>query len=395
MNKNPGNKSVLIFVDSDSQIFGALPHAHAFRDKGWQVVFGLGDAGSIPAAALDRLGGAFETFPLEYTEVAGHVLDAGYNVVGVFSKASKIHRVRQQVEQKCNGENVRRPGLFTAFNGFTYERFEEGLAWRVGYDLIALNGPRDVASLQDFLAFGECSKQPYRISGLKPSRLREAGEASRPDKKVFVFAEQVIVPRSRAQRLYLVAELRRLALDNPDWTLKIKCRVKKTERTFHRVSYHFQDLLARLGPTPANLEITYQGMPELLREATLFGTISSTAFFDALHEGVPSIVFSDFGIANALGTHAFAGSGVAVRLKDLGSLSEIVGLMPNAGWLEWVGAANVEAGQVAGYFDGKAFHGHQFEPQYLDARAVEVWEETKKRFVFGAVLSRMIGMFRK
>ena len=68
------------------------------------------------------------------------------------------------------------------------------------------------------------------------------------------------------------------------------------EATFHSVDLHISETLQQcLGHAPSNLKLDYRPLPELLRQARLMATVSSTAFFDALDLGCKPVVMADFG----------------------------------------------------------------------------------------------------
>jgi hypothetical protein len=93
-----------------------------------------------------------------------------------------------------------------------------------------------------------------------------------------------------------------------------------------------------LGSPPANLQLSYAPLPELLRQSRLLATVSSTALFDALDLGCQPVVMADFGLRQELGTPFFAGSGLLRRFSDAEDLDDLEqGLAVEPAWLEWVG----------------------------------------------------------
>jgi hypothetical protein len=154
-----------------------------------------------------------------------------------------------------------------------------------------------------------------------------------------VFAEQVVMPSALEERRRLVRILARLARRSPEWELLIKPRVAPHESTFHAVDTHISHTLVEsLGSPPANLQLSYAPLPELLAQSRLLTTVSSTALFDALDLGCRAVVMDDFGLRQDLGTPFFAGSGLLRSLAtapDLDSLAS--GAEPDPAWLHWVG----------------------------------------------------------
>lgn len=331
---------MLLACDLDSQIFGALPIADAFAARGWRPVFALdrSKTKSIAQALIERIAARFEVIERRLGALPASEEIFGYAAVGVFATGSQLALFRHMLELAAKVVGRPRPALFCGFNGLVFEKFEEGVAWRLGYDVVALNGPRDRDALRDFLDGSEFAGQPSVVVGLR-RRPRAEPAAPRPagGRKLFVFAEQVVVPRWPLERRNLIETLARLARENPGWEVAIKARVKPQEQTFHEQPAPVERLVQHLKDRPQNLVLTYEPLDDLLVRADLFATISSTALFDALDHGVPSLVSADFGLRNADGAHVFFSSGLRVRLAGLGSLDDAPRLAPDPRWLERVG----------------------------------------------------------
>lgn len=52
-----GGRRVLFVCDTDSQIYGALPSARVFEQRGWRVQFAFHLRAAIPMAALQAADG--------------------------------------------------------------------------------------------------------------------------------------------------------------------------------------------------------------------------------------------------------------------------------------------------------------------------------------------------
>jgi hypothetical protein len=460
-------RSALLACDLDSQVFGALPLALAFQARGWRVTFAIETARTLPKPLLERLAGQFSVLERSINALPTDDEAFRHHAIGVFVTGSRLALFRHTLEIAAQAKRLPRPALFCGFNGLVFEKFEEGLAWRLGYDVIGLNGPRDQDAFVDFLHATDFERQPSVIVGLRrktdapPRPLKipqpvvaseddaeeraddasdvaageerdadgapnaagredgataetsdeappsdsddpllrngqahgedekepsadvndddepngeerdpdsenggaEALEASRQEdgdggpedgedaattvsatsaapsspKKLFVFAEQVVVPRTLKEREALVATLARLAKASPGWDIALKARVRPDEQTFHSQPNHISKLLAAVRSKPRNLFVTYKPLDELLERADLFATISSTALFDAFDYGVPSLVATDFGLRNADGAHVFFASGLLVRLCDLPSLDDAPIQPPDERWVRRMG----------------------------------------------------------
>ena len=328
--------NVLLVADSDSQLLAC--QALTRHGDGQDVRFTVNaiPREGTPASvlqALERRGPLWRLTPQQL--LADPRLD-GFAAIGVYLTGSKLAEFRSVYQ--LSREQRRRPRrpLFCGFNGVVLERFEEAIAWRLGYDLICLNGPRDQARLELLLRHTPFQGQRTVLTGLGRQRPQEPG-AERPRR--MVFAEQVVMPAAPAERRRLVRILARLARRSPAWELLIKPRVAPHESTFHAVDTHISHTLQEtLGSPPANLQLSYAPLPELLRGSRLLTTVSSTALFDALDLGCRAVVMDDFGLRHDLGTPFFAGSGLLRSLAsadDLDSLAEAAD--PDPAWLHWVG----------------------------------------------------------
>lgn len=453
-------RRVLFACDLDSQVFGALPLALAFAARDWKVTFAIESCRTLPSAVLDRLTGSFGVLERPIGALPTDDESFRHDAIGVYVTGSRLALFRHMIELSSRVKGLPRPALFCGFNGLVFEKFEEGLAWRLGYDVIGLNGPRDRDAFVDFLHGTEFARQPSVIVGLRrktdapqrslkipaptplegealgavstdgqppadedgalapgdaapaseaaveapataefapeedddggvedaeqmedadadggddgaeeeptveeapptssetgpaAGRLPEPDERSVKDgsdlaapeasaspvpRKLFVFAEQVVVPRSLRERQSLVATLARLAKASPGWDIALKARVRPNEQTFHVQPNHIEKLVKSLRSKPRNLRVTYEPLDALLDRADLFATISSTALFDAFDYGVPSLVASDFGLRNADGAHVFFASGLLVRLCDLKSLDDAPIQPPDERWIRRMG----------------------------------------------------------
>jgi hypothetical protein len=331
---------LLLIADSDSQLLACQALARTAGEEDLRISVNAIPRPGTPAAVLAALGEVGPVWGLSVNQLlADHRLDQ-FDAIGVYLTGSKLaefrstyHLTRQQRQRPI------RP-LFCGFNGVVLERFEEAIAWRLGYDLICLNGPRDQARLEMLLRHTPFRAQRSVLTGLGRNRQRACSHSKAPERpQRLVFAEQVVMPASADERRRLVRILARLARSSPHWELLIKPRVASHETTFHSVDIHISHTLEdTLGSPPANLKLSYAPLPQLLLESRLLATVSSTALFDALDLGCKPVVMDDFGLRQDLGTAFFASSGLLQSLakaEDLDALA--AGPDPDPNWLRWVG----------------------------------------------------------
>lgn len=327
---------ILLIADSDSQLLACQALARFSNANGATITVNAIPRDGTPEGVLKALELIGTVWTLNAQALlADRRLDQ-FDAIGVYLTGSKLAEFRSCYHRNCLQQKRQARPLFCGFNGVVLERFEEAIAWRLGYNLICLNGPRDQARLDLLLRHTPFQQQRSVLTGLgRNLPVQEQGE--RP--KRLVFAEQVVMPAAASERRHLIRILTRLARRSPEWEVVIKPRVAPHETTFHTVDSHISHTLVEtLGSPPANLRLSYEPLAELLLNSRLLATVSSTALFDALDLGCRPVVMVDFGLRHDLGTPFFAGSGLLRSLataEDLDSLDG--GPDPDPNWLHWVG----------------------------------------------------------
>ena len=325
--------SLLLFCDSDSQVFAGIEYARAFGARGWATTFMVPRKSALAANAqlvLDSLD--TPVVEAERKALAYLALEKSFSAVGLFTSGSMVKAACDDLKSISKLFSVRRPVVFTAFNGLVFEKFEEGLFWRLGCDIIGLNGRRDKILFDEFLLGREKEAPKAVLTGLHRGK---PGERVVTERRKMVFCEQIIVPGIRKDRSQMFSLLAKLAESNPEWDVAIKPRIAKGEKSFHAPIYHPADYFDKL--SIPNLTVDYRPLDMQLAEASLLGTVSSTAVFDGLNHGVPFFTIGNFGVSNKYGTHVFVPSGVMVNLRPDHSLDKLLEMQVSPAWLEWVG----------------------------------------------------------
>lgn len=331
---------ILLVADSDSQLLYAEALSRFWDRQAVPVTINVVPRDGTPQAIVRRLQAQARIWQLPVSRL---LLDPDlreFFAVGVFLTGSKLAGFRAAYHLQASRRGWRPAPLFCGFNGVVLEKFDEAITWRLGYDLIGLNGPRDHARLQRLLRDTPFAQQRSVITGLRRQSADPVAATPPPRQRRFVFAEQVAMPALAEERRRMVRLLADLAERSPHWEILIRPRVAPDEATFHEHDVHISETMRQeLGALhPRNLTLSYAPLADLLRTSQLFGTVSSTAFFDALDLGCRPLVMGDFGLANAYGTAVFAGSGLVRRFAELGDLDgEISGPGPDPAWLEWMG----------------------------------------------------------
>ena len=329
---------LLLIGDSDSQLLACEALCRFPEHLHVEVTINAIPREGTPEAILRRAEelGTLWRFPMGQLVTNPALLQ--FDAIGVYLTGSKISDFRESLSLV---PTRKRPLLFCGFNGVVLEKFAEGISWRLGYDLICLSGPRDREALDQIVAGTPFQHQATVLTGLQRNAAADAGGLSQEQRRrQLVFAEQVVMPRSPQERAEMVRILADLARRSPDWDVLIKPRIAPGEATFHEVTQHISHtLLESIGQPPANLRLDYRPLPELLSQARLMATVSSTAFFDALDFGCRPLAMADFGLNPAHGSHVFAGSGVWRKLDSVADLDALDAELPRPDqqWLAWMG----------------------------------------------------------
>ena len=329
---------LLLIGDSDSQLLACEALCRFPDQLNVEVTINAIPREGTPEGIIKRAQLLGTLWRFEMVQLLTHPALLQFDAIGVYLTGSKISDFRQALSLRFKHE---RPLLFCGFNGVVLEKFAEGISWRLGYDLIGLSGQRDQDALDLIVAGTPFEQQKTVLTGLRrndTSTSPPLPHKQRP--RQLVFAEQVVMPRSKQDRAEMLRILSDLARRSPNWEVLIKPRIAPGEVTFHKAKHHISTtVLESVGQLPSNMRLDYRPLPELLSQARLMATVSSTAFFDALDFGCRPLAMADFGLNPANGSHVFAGSGVWRSLDaaaDLDSLDRELP-QPDGDWLAWMG----------------------------------------------------------
>ncbi len=214
----------------------------------------------------------------------------------------------------------RRPVVITGYAGLVYEKYVEGLVWRLGADVICCNSLHDLELFRSLAVSLGADPSPLVAAGVAVAAL-DPGTTSSPrpwPPERVVFAVQPDVPRRLDDRVYLLERLVSYARAHRDREVVVKLRSRLGELTTHREKHHYEQLYRRhVVDRPANLRFEYGHMGTLLDTTDLLVTVSSTAAVEALARGVHVGIITDLGIGESMGNHLFIGSGLLVSMNDV------------------------------------------------------------------------------
>jgi hypothetical protein len=212
-----------------------------------------------------------------------------------------------------------RPVVLTGYVGLVYESAVDGLMLRAGADLVLANSARDGRTFRS--VFEALGADPDSVVTTALPFLTDAPHdptaAGCTRRFTVTVVAQPSVPEGRTERRYFVEQAVEHARRHPERQVVLKLRGRPGEQTTHLERYHYADLLRRLGSAPANLEVAYGPMSDVLDRTDLCVTVSSTAALEAMHRAIPTAVLTDFGIRESLGNHAFLESGTYSSWREL------------------------------------------------------------------------------
>ena len=218
-------------------------------------------------------------------------------------------------EQEAAGEQVR-PVVITGWVGIIIEKLVAGYLDRCGSDLVAVNSALDLALFRNAAQRLSVPDGNLALTGLPFLSLSPSPLRSDPIRRV-LFADQPTVPDDRGERLYVYRQLLRYAERHPDREVLLKPRHRPDEDTFHRMRHHPEDLLAN-AVRPANFQIDYTPISEILPTIDLLLTMSSTACLEALDSGCRVGLVLDLGIHERYGNQVFLDSGLLRTFSEIG-----------------------------------------------------------------------------
>ncbi|GAA5209221.1 DUF6716 putative glycosyltransferase [Microbacterium kyungheense] len=193
-----------------------------------------------------------------------------------------------------------RPVLVTGLPGISIPATRKAVVYRLQCDLFVVHSRREVRE------FGALSARTgythrYALATLPFARgASSAAAASTPRGTDLLFATQAKVPAGREDRLRIARMLAAAAEADPARRVVVKLRAAAGEHQTHAEQDGYPELLATLGPLPANLVTSTEPMGRALDRAEGLVTVSSTAAIEAIARGIPVIALDTFGVSARL-----------------------------------------------------------------------------------------------
>lgn len=199
-----------------------------------------------------------------------------------------------------------RPVLVTGLPGISIPATRKAIAYRTQCDLFVLHSHRERTEF-DLLARERGMPQRFALATLPFAGTRRSRARAGRD---LVFAPQAKVPSGRGDRMRIARLLVRAAEADPSRRVVVKLRAGDGEHQTHAENDAYPELLAALGPIPANLVISTAPMAVALDAAEGLVTVSSTAAIEAVARGIPVIALDMFGVSAELINEVLADAGL-------------------------------------------------------------------------------------
>lgn len=213
-----------------------------------------------------------------------------------------------------------RPAILSGLPGIALPASALALRYRAGVDAFVVHSRAEryafesLARRSDLPLPTALTRLPFLPVGGLPTPIH------RPVNRV-VFAAQALFPHGYDQRIRVIDTLGRLAVDRPDLRVVIKLRARPGERQTHDEPYPYDQLWSahhRAAGLPADaIDFGHGPMSQWLTPGAALVTVSSTAALEAVGQGLPTTVLTDFGLTEELLNAPFDHSGLLGTLADV------------------------------------------------------------------------------
>jgi hypothetical protein len=317
----PALPRIVAIADTDSYVkwaaalIGTLPGAGA---GGWDASLlvlqtPLAVSETQLTAALSGSGLSDDRVErVEYERLAARLAHLQPDAVLIAARGPLVRVVARDVAAMAP-----RPVIVTGLPGISIPATRKAVVYRMQCDLFVLHSRRELREFAD-LSVRTGFAQSYALATL-PFARRPEGEdavastdrsAATPAGSDLVFAAQAVVPAERADRLRIARLLVRAATADPGRRVVVKLRAAPGEQQTHAEQDGYPELLATLGPLPANLVTSTAPMGRALATAEGLVTVSSTAAIEAVAAGIPVIALDSFGVSPELINETLADGGL-------------------------------------------------------------------------------------
>ncbi len=310
-------RHVVAVVAFDSQLKWALGLVAEFRRRGWTAtVIAPSDIRTALSDAQVAAYGEVDLQRMPWDDALAAARAADSVILSI--QGPLVQRFTDDLEllRRQAPSPDREPVVVAGWVGIIIEKVIAGYLDRCAADVVAVNSADNLRDFDEAAALLGLPRENLLLSGLPLLPAFPAPAGSGPVRTV-VFADQPTVPAAAADRAYVYQRLIEYARAHPDRRVLLRPRHRPGEGTFHVMRHHPETVVMRLPEAPANFEITYEPITDLLRDADLLLTVSSTAGLEAVGHGVRTAFLSDLGIHEKHGNHVLLASGLLATFDDV------------------------------------------------------------------------------
>jgi hypothetical protein len=289
-------KSVLLPFHDDSTLISATKLAEVLTPYDFMPIFALVSGGRRKQISDRQIRDTLNRKPdlvVSHGKVASETFLSSFDVVACAKYPPAM--VRNWFERRWRFEE-HRPCFVGTFPGMDFTP-TIGIRARRFLDIVCVNSRRD---LEHYRSIIPASLQRSQVALQFSPLFYRADDRPAPERRPIrhvVFFTQSIVPPTLAGRAEMLDLLIRTARANPSVRLTMKLRHLANENRghSHQEAFAYQMIARHLArPLPTNMFWSAASMRDVLRDADLCITCSSSAGLEAIAAGVPASFFIDF-----------------------------------------------------------------------------------------------------
>ncbi|RYD23726.1 MAG: hypothetical protein EOP88_03075 [Verrucomicrobiaceae bacterium] len=262
----------------------------------------LGILGEEPASVLSME----ETF--------SEVMEGGYDWIILSAENTSCRRFFDLLSKH---QAAARPRVATIYPGILFRHHVDGLSARMPADLVILNSSNDQRLYRRLLeAVGGSSDNSFNLG---PVTALGAKTKPAEGRNKVVFFDQPSVPRTVGEKAYIFRELLKLADRHPELEFCVKLRVTPRQMTLHKGGQDALGVFEACNASASGRRLTLVdgSSRDVIANACLCLSVSSTALIEAIAFGCPAAAITDFGIDEEYGVSFFLGSGITRSFSAL------------------------------------------------------------------------------
>lgn len=318
------NLKLLCIASNDSFVKASIPILQAYATKHFDIQSYIYTTPNKPITLehIQELGFDFPFIKGSPEKIWDLIPDLmSFDAILLSVSGGDMYRFLKSFGEKYS-KNQKRPVMIGGYCGLVYEGFLNGYLNRSPLDVLFVNSQHDHDLFMEFAKALRLNPENICLTGLPllDVQTQKLTQITPNENRGLVFAGQVNVPFTKIERTYIVSKLIEYARTHPQERVYLKPRVRKHQKAYHHVTYHYEDLLrdvAKVTEVPDNFELTYEPLSSLFEKTNHCVTVSSTAIIEAHIRGLYTDLLFDFGIHAHYGNEYFQHSGALSTFDNI------------------------------------------------------------------------------